>query len=86
MARRIRVKYRKLFKHNVVGLAYTRKRLIEIDERLRGKQLLEILIHELMHVQNPDWPEEVVVEQSREMAEVLWDEGVRVIDNTTDYL
>jgi hypothetical protein len=39
-----------------------------------------------MHIQNPEWTEETVLKKSEEMANVLWDEGVRPVENQTKYL
>ena len=47
---RIRIKYRKLGKEKVWGLAHS-DGVIEIEERLKGKKHLEIIVHEvLVHV------------------------------------
>jgi hypothetical protein len=83
---KIKVRYKKLWRQKVNGIAYVDKGLIELDERLRGKQFLEYLIHEIMHIQNPEWTEETVLKKSEEMANVLWDEGVRPVENQTKYL
>jgi hypothetical protein len=78
----IRIKYRKLGKEQAWGLAHTEDGLIELDERMRGKKHLEILLHEVTHCQNPDWSEEEVVRKSREMCRLLWKDGYRKVDNS----
>ena len=50
---RIRIKYRKLGKEKVWGVAHS-DGLIEIEERLKGKKHLEIIVHEVLHLL---WPE-----------------------------
>jgi hypothetical protein len=82
----IKVQYRKLFREGVVGWAHHGENLIEIDERLKGKQFLEILIHEIMHLQTPKWSEEEVTRKAHEMANILWKEGIRPVENDTKYL
>ncbi len=46
---KIRIKYRKLGKENAYGVAHS-DGLIEIDERLKGKKHLEIIVHETLHL------------------------------------
>jgi hypothetical protein len=82
----IKVRYRKLGREKVNGWAHLGDNLIEIDERLRGKQLLEILIHEAFHLQNPSWEEEEVIRKSKELTTILWKEGIRPIENDTKYI
>ena len=50
--RRIRVKYSKLGRANAWGLAHTDSYVVELDERLKGKKHLEILLHEVVHALN----------------------------------
>lgn len=76
----ILVVHRKLGKHKADGLAWTEDRKIEIDERVKGKDYLETVIHEVMHIQNPKWPELRVEGNARELAEILWQQGFRKTD------
>ena len=55
--------------------------LIEIDDRLRGKAELIILIHEMLHHLMPQATEHQVIEWSNELAALLWREGYRYTDN-----
>jgi hypothetical protein len=64
----------------VWGWADIDRNTIELDTRLKGKHHLEILIHEIMHIQNPDWNEDKVIEHSKKMCEVLWKENYRRIE------
>ena len=70
----IQIIYRKLGKEQAHGLAYTEERVIHIDSRLKGKELLYTLIHEIAHCQNPKWAEIKVIGHSKEMADLLWQE------------
>ena len=78
--RRIKVEYKKLGKFWGFGHTYP----IQLDERLRGKKHLEILIHECLHHINPDLSEDAVVRDAVTLANTLWHEGYRRIDNSND--
>lgn len=66
--------------HNVDGLAYKDDRVIEIDSRLKGKDHLETIIHEVCHLQNPKWGELMVQGRSKELSDILWELGYRRVD------
>ena len=53
-------------------------RKILIDERLKGRALLETEIHEAMHACFPQLSEETVTEAARDLARILWALGYRV--------
>lgn len=78
--KKVKVIYRKLGKERALGQADTDSGIIEIDERLKGKKLLEILIHEMLHVQNPEWSETRVLEKSKELSNFLWSQHYRRVD------
>jgi hypothetical protein len=82
----IKVFYRKLGRERAYGFAHHGDDVIEIDERLQGKQFIEILIHEIMHLQNPEWSEEEVLRKSKEMCAIIWKEGVRPVESSTKYI
>ena len=71
----ITVKFGKLGKYKADGLAYADKRKIIIDSRLTGVELLETILHEILHIQQPDLSEEAVLRYSKETAEILWKIG-----------
>ena len=71
---------RKLARERAWGLSHS-DGIIEIDERLKGRKLLEILIHEAMHILNPEMTENEVVRQSKALTKLLWREGYRWTDN-----
>jgi len=72
--------YAKLGRNAALGLAHTETGLIEIDERLEGFDLLYVLIHEIMHCQNPKWSELKIEGHAKEMANLLYKEGFRKVD------
>ena len=75
----ITVLRRKLGRHRALGLAHGNGR-IEIDDRLRGKPHLRILIHEFLHEWEWALPEEVVDKLSTDMAEFLHKHKARMIE------
>lgn len=72
--------YRKLGKERADGQAFKHDGTIEIDPRIKGRRLLETLIHETMHITNPHWTEEAVISHSKELTRVLWNAGFRKMD------
>ena len=73
------IKHVKIKSNYARGLAWTDTGIIHIDTRLMGKEHLEILIHEICHIQNPRWSEIKVIGHSRELADLLWQEGYRKV-------
>lgn len=55
---------------------YWRKR-IYLDPRLKGKQRLEVYVHELLHHRNPHWEEWHVTREAKLIAGFLWRHGYR---------
>ena len=80
---RIKIIYRKLGKEQAYGISSS-DGIIEIDERLKGRKMLEVLIHELMHYINPMDDEKTIITKSVTLTKVLWKEGYRKIDDTID--
>lgn len=78
---KLKIKYRKLGKANAYGQYHPSLNLIELDTRLVGKKHLSTLIHELQHYQNPDWSETEVSQKSIELANFIWTQLYRRIDN-----
>lgn len=76
----IKLVFRKLGKEKAHGLAYKEERAIHIDERLKGQQKLDVLIHEIIHIQQPNWGEARVEGNARELARILWDNNLRFIE------
>ncbi len=71
--------HKKLGKEKANGLAFCDTGVINIDERLRGREHLLTCIHEIMHIQNSKWSELKVEGHSEEMTKWLWDMGYRRI-------
>lgn len=80
---RIKIIYRKLGKEQAYGISSS-DGIIEIDERLKGKKMMEILIHEILHLLNPKDDEKTIIRKSVTLTKVLWKEGYRKIDDTID--
>lgn len=76
----IKVIHRKLGREKAHGQAWQDHRIIEIDERLTGIDYLDTVIHEVLHVQQPELSERVVARNATEMAKILWDLGIRWVD------
>lgn len=76
----MKITYRKLGKEKVWGWAHFDDNSIELDSRLKGKRHLEILIHEILHIQNPTWEEEEVIKKSKQMCNILWKEKYRRVE------
>lgn len=77
----MKVVRRKLGREKAHGQALLGEGVIEIDPRLTGKKQMEILIHEALHLLNPEWEEGKVVKQSRKLTQLLWKENYRRVDN-----
>jgi hypothetical protein len=80
----MKVVYKKLGKQRAWGQAHVDSNTIEIDPRLRARKKMQILIHEAMHILNPDWSETKVIEQSTRMAKMLWSQHYREVDLKTN--
>ena len=74
------ITYRKLGREQAHGLAYKEDREIVIDNRLKGIELLETIVHEALHIQHPRFAEIKIIGHSKELAELLWKQGYRKID------
>lgn len=81
---RIKIIYRKLGKEQAYGLSSS-DGVIEIDSRLRSKKLLEVLIHEIFHLLQPQDTEDEIIKKSVTLTKLLWKEGYRKIDQAKDY-
>ena len=76
----IKIIYSHLGNYKADGLAWTDKRTIAIDKRLKGHRHLETVIHEVLHIQNPKWAEIMVQGKAKELADILWELGFRQVD------
>ena len=75
--KRYKVKYRKLGREFAFGLSHTENDLIELDERIKGKKHLEVLVHECLHLLYPHLEEDEVIRDSIRIIKTLWGEGYR---------
>jgi len=74
--RKIRVVERKLGQERAWGLSDS-KGLIELDERLRESDRLTVLLHEGIHVADPELTEEQVCRLGKVLGPLLWSQGYR---------
>ena len=81
MIPKIKIIYRKLGKEQAYGIASS-DGIIEIDSRLKSKKHLEVLIHEVMHILQPEDSEEEIIEKSITLTKILWKENYRRIDQS----
>ena len=80
---KIKIIYRKLGKEQAYGISSS-DGVIEIDERLKGKKMMEILIHEILHLLNTKDDEKTIIRKSVTLTKILWNEGYRRVDDTND--
>lgn len=73
------VKEKKLGKLQVKGMAYMSEGYIEIDPRLKPKDYLNTLIHEMLHCYLPDLEEEDIECMGTRISNQLWRKGYRKI-------
>ena len=80
----IRIIRRKLGKERAYGQCTPGRKadswLIEIDERLKGKRHLRVLIHELCHALFPCASETATLRVEKILGDVLWRQGYRRVE------
>ena len=79
MRKKLRVIERKLGRERAWGQATSGEFLIEIDPRQHPKEYLDTIIHEALHIIEPDWSERKVSLTSRRISELMWGMGYRRI-------
>jgi hypothetical protein len=67
---KIKIIHKKLGREQAYGIAES-DGIIYIDQRLKGKKHLEIVIHEVEHLLNPMDDEETIIEKSVTLCKVL---------------
>jgi len=77
MRNKPRVEERLLGREKAVGLCWQGEGLIEIDPRLRAKDALDTMIHEMLHHYAPEWSENKVQRTASAMAAILWQHRFR---------
>jgi len=80
---RIKIIYKKLGREQAHGIAESDGN-VYLDPRLKGKKHLEILLHEVLHLLNPNDSELSIIKKSITLTKVLWKEGYRRVDDTND--
>lgn len=80
---KIKVIHKKLGREQAHGIADS-DGIIYIDPRLKGRKRLEIYVHELHHLLNPEHSEEETIRQSVILTKLLWRLGYRQVDNSKD--
>jgi hypothetical protein len=76
--KRIRISRKR--NRGVWGLAFQDQNRIELDPDLSEELLLEIAVHETVHIACPDLAEEAVDRIGKAAADVLWRLGFRMGD------
>ena len=79
--RKIKVVHKKLGRQKAWGQAAD---YIEIDSRANGKKHLEILVHEAIHILIPILSEDAVTGMGVILANTIWDERYRRVDNSNE--
>ena len=74
--RKIRVVERKLGQERAWGLSDS-KGLIELDERLSEADRVTVLLHEGIHLADPELTEEQVCRLGKVLGPLLWSQGYR---------
>jgi hypothetical protein len=82
MSKWFKVKYKKLGKEKVYGLAHHDGDIIEMDSRLTGKKHMEILIHEALHLLWPEAEEEEIEQKAILLTNTMWRQKYRRIDDS----
>ena len=75
----LNIKERHLGRNQAYGMYYTATNKIEIDPRLKAREYLYVLIHELTHMALPEANEEGVTRISELVSKGVWQQGFRRI-------
>jgi|APGre2960657505_1045072.scaffolds.fasta_scaffold135982_1 hypothetical protein len=74
---KIKIKFKKLGREKAFGQAISSESLIELDPRQKQKTMLNTLIHELLHIIEPDWTENKVSKTASILARYIWEAKFR---------
>jgi hypothetical protein len=80
MEKETKVVERKLGRENAWGIADTETKIIELDPRMKPRKYMEILIHEKLHILEPEWSETKVLKHSKALAKLLWEKNYRRVN------
>lgn len=75
----IKVIYKKLGRQQAYGITWKDGR-VYIDSRLKKKDQLETLVHEILHCVFPEYEEEEIDKRAKIISDTLWNEGFRKVD------
>lgn len=74
---RVKVIERRLGREGALGQAYSGEGLIELDPRQSERSRLDTLVHELLHLLEPEWSESRVARSATWLTKWLWRQGYR---------
>ena len=77
LPKKVKVVEKKLGRENAYGLAWHGDNVVEIDPRQTEEERLDTLIHELLHLMEPEWEEEKVEACAAFLASLMWKQGYR---------
>lgn len=77
MRKKLKVIERKLGRERAWGQAFSGEFLIEVDPRQPPREYLDTLIHEALHIFEPDWTERKICITSRKISSLVWEMGYR---------
>ena len=75
--RKLKITERKLGREKAYGQCWKGDYLIEMDERLRAKHYLSVLVHELLHHVFPWMSETMVTRAAPKIAKGIWQQQYR---------
>jgi hypothetical protein len=76
---KIKLVERKLGREKALGMAHQKENIIEICTNQSSKERLDTVIHETLHLLNPNMSEKLVNSYANRIAKVLWKDNWRKI-------
>lgn len=74
---KIRVIEKKLGRERALGMAYMGEDTVEIDPRQSPQEYMDTVVHEVLHIAQPDMAESTVAKTARKISSTLWRLGYR---------
>ena len=53
--------------------------IVIVPKRVSSREYMDTVCHETLHASNPEWTEECVARTAKDLAEVLWKIGYRIV-------
>ena len=75
-----KIVHKKLGRQKAEGLAFIGHNEIHIDERMKKKPYMLVVLHELLHIHFPDLSEKEVDRISKKICNSMWELKFRKID------